>query len=624
MLRRQLRRHLGSETLPDELNEFFAAVDDAYDEFDSDRLMVERSLELASEELLERNTSLRQSEEYFRSLIEKATDVILVLDTAGCVTYASPSLERVMGYEVDKVRGLNALSFVHHDDLPETAKSFQRARLGTNEDVPIEFRAHHSDGSWKVIECSSRRVMAGDEWSVVVNFRDITERKHAEETIRFMAYHDPLTGLPNRELLQDRLGQAISQARRNNDRLAVIFLDIDRFKGVNDTLGRAGGDELLKRVAVRLTHASRDGDTLARVGGDEFVLLLPKIDKVDEAVQIASRVLEEFRTPLAVHGQEFRTTASIGMVLFPDDGRDSESLILNADNAMYRAKEQGGDSLQLYAPSMNANIVARLSMEQELLQAQERGEFVLHYQLLAKVSTNEIVGVEALVRWQHPERGLVLPDQFIPVAEETGLILPIGKWVLETACAQGAIWEKMRPGFRVAINVSARQLREPNFVAMVSDALWQSGISPAGIEIEVTETAAMESPERLAQTLAALHSMGVATAIDDFGTGYSSLSHLKGLPVAKLKIDRSFTQDVSPGSNGAAIAGATIAMAHSLKLVVTAEGIEDVEQLKFYRSQGCDEYQGYLLAKPQPESVITDMLARRPKSMTRVTTETGA
>lgn len=610
LLRRQLQRLTGGETPPNELEALIADVDNAYREFDADRQMVERSLELASEELIERNESLKRSEEYFRSLIEKATDVILVLDTSGRVTYASPALKRVMGYEVDEVVNTEALSYVHPDDVLETSRSLARAIDGTNEDVPIEFRARRADGAWRVIECESGRVFRDGSWSVVVNFRDITERRSAEETIRFMAYHDALTELPNRDLLLDRLGQAISQARRSENHLAVIFMDVDRFKSANDSLGHSGGDELLRRVAQALKRGMREGDTLARVGGDEFVLLLPQIERIQEAVDGANRILDSLRRPLRVMGEEFRTTASLGMAVFPNDGSEPDELIGNADAAMYRAKEQGGDSLQLYAPDMNASIVARVSLEKELLRAQERDEFVLHYQPLATVSKNEIVGVEALIRWQHPERGLVPPNEFIPLAEETGLILPIGKWVLETACRQGAEWEKLSPGFRVAVNVSSKQLREASFVSQVNDALWKSGLSPGALEIEVTETAAMESPEYIAQTLAALQQIGVSTAIDDFGTGYSSLSHLKRLPVGKLKIDRSFTQDVGNGLNEAAIAAATIAMAHSLKLVVTAEGIEDSAQLKFYRSQGCDEYQGFLLAKPQPAEAITEMLRR--------------
>ncbi len=738
LLRRQLRRYLGVGEPPDELADLLAAIDGAYSESDSDREMVERSLELASEELMERNASLQRSEEYFRSLIEKSSDVILVLDTQACIAYASPSLTRVMGYAPEDVHGLNGLTFVHADDLAETAESFGRTVLGTNEDVAIEFRGRHADGTWRVLESMSRQIVGVDgqpsvvinfrdvterkraeialqqseahwrslvqnaqdviavvgvddfvvrycspaiermlgfapqdlvghstaqlmhpddlatvaEWNaqvqnsdghegstefrmrhadgrwvhvearaklvhgeegdfVVVNGRDVTERKRAEEKIRFMAYHDALTGLPNRDLLRDRLDQAIGQARRNEEHFAVISLDLDRMKAVNDSVGHAQGDDLLREVAQRLSRISRDGDTLARVGGDEFVLLLPQLETVQEAASFANRIMESLRRPIALGGQTLRVTASIGLAVFPDDGRDTDTLIRNADVAMYRAKEQGRDNLQLYAASMNASIVARLSLERELIQAVERGEFVLYYQPIADVSTQRIVGAEALIRWQHPERGLVPPDEFIPIAEETGLILQIGAWVLETACRQGAEWERTCPGFTVAVNVSAKQLLQPNFVALVRDALWNSGISPSALELEVTETAAMANPERIAQALGAVGSMGVRPVIDDFGTGYSSLSHLKQLPVVKLKIDKSFTHDVTSDPNDAAIASATIVMAHSLKLVVTAEGIETKEQLDFYRVHGCDEMQGYLLGRPGPPEEITRLIGTR-------------
>jgi diguanylate cyclase (GGDEF)-like protein/PAS domain S-box-containing protein len=553
--------------------------------------------------------AIRASEEYFRTLIEKSTDVILVMNRQAEMTYVSPSMLSVMGYTPEEMRDLNALSFVHPDDLPEAMKTLERTMADPNEEVQTEFRGRHADGSWRMLESVTRQIAGPDgQPAVVMNFRDVSERKRAEEMIRFMAYHDALTSLPNRDLLRDRMDQAIVQARRNDEHLAVIYLDLDRLKDVNDSVGHSGGDDLLREVTERLLRISRDGDTLARVGGDEFVLLMPQVEKIQEAVNFANRVLDSLRRPVAVGGQEFRVTASIGLAVFPDDGRDADTLIRNADAAMYRAKEQGRDNLQLYAASMNASVAAKLALERELMHAQERGEFVLYYQPIADVATSRIVGAEALIRWRHPERGLVPPDEFIPIAEETGLILQIGAWVLETACRQGAEWERMCPGFSVAVNVSAKQLREPNFVALVRDALWNSGISAGALELEVTETAAMESPERIAQALGALGSMGVRPVMDDFGTGYSSLSHLKQLPLVKLKIDKSFTNDVTTDPNDAAIASATIAMAHSLKLSVTAEGIETQEQLDFYREHGCDEFQGYFLARPGPPEEITRMI----------------
>jgi len=553
--------------------------------------------------------AMKASEEYFRSLIEKSSDVILVLNSQVEVSYASPSVTRVMGYKPEDIQGLNGLTFVHADDLPETAESFKRSLEGTNEDVPIEFRGRHADGEYRVLEAMSRRIVdATGEPSVVVNFRDISEKKRAEEKIRFMAYHDALTGLPNRDLLQDRMDLAISQARRAEEELAVIYVDLDRFKNVNDAIGHSGGDELLTEIASRLSHCTRDGDTLARIGGDEFVVLVPRIATVQDAAEVARHILEALRRPVILHGEEFRTTASIGLAVFPEDGHDAATLIRNADVAMYRAKEKGRDNMQMYTASMNAAILERLSIERDLLRAIENQEFTLYYQPIVNASSFTIVGAEALIRWRHPQRGLMAPDTFIPVAEDSGLILKIGTWVLETACRQGAGWERAHPGFVVAVNVSARQLREAGFVALIRDSIWATGISPEALELELTETAAMESPERIGRSLAALKDMGVKPVIDDFGTGYSSLSHLKRLPVTKLKIDKSFTQDVTSDPNDAAIASATIAMAHSLGLIVTAEGVETSEQCEFYQKLQCDELQGYLFGKPGTPEEITRMI----------------
>lgn len=610
LLRRQLRRYLGSEEPPPELAPLLAAIDGAYSGSDSDREMVERSLDLASAELLERNALLQQSEEYFRSLIEKGKDVILVLEASGSVQYASPSITAVMGYSLDSFIGVNALSLIHPDDVQSVVESFQRAVAGTNEDRTLEFRGRHADGTWRVLE--SRSQIRADRlgvWSMVVNFRDISERKSAEERIRFMAYHDALTGLPNRDLLRDRMEQALSQARRTEEHVAVIYLDLDRLKNVNDSIGHAGGDNVLLEVASRLSEVTRDGDTLARVGGDEFVILIPRLEQARDSIEVANHILEALRRPVILDGEEFRTTASIGISIFPEDAHDVETLIRNADIAMYRAKEKGRDGLQLYAASMNATVVERVALERELMRAIENHEFVLYYQPVVEASSYKIIGAEALIRWRHPQRGLVPPDSFIPVAEESGLILPIGAWVLETACKQGARWEQLLPGFRVAVNVSARQLREAGFVASVRDVIWKTGISPNALELEVTETAAMESPERIGQALRVLKDIGVRPVMDDFGTGYSSLSHLKRLPVVKLKIDKSFTDGITTDTNDAAIASATIAMAHSLNLTVTAEGVETSEQAEFYRVRECDEMQGYLFAKPGSAEEITRMLS---------------
>ncbi|MFQ5879807.1 MAG: putative bifunctional diguanylate cyclase/phosphodiesterase, partial [Dehalococcoidia bacterium] len=431
------------------------------------------------------------------------------------------------------------------------------------------------------------------------------------ETIRHLAYHDALTGLPNRALFQDRFTVAVAQARRNKEGLAVMSLDLDRFKLVNDTLGHGVGDRLLQNVAQRLGGLVREGDTIARLGGDEFLLLLPGIVRAEDAAKMGGKILEAISVPFHLDGTELHTTTSIGISLFPDDGKDLEALLMNADAAMYRAKEQGRNRYQLYTPAVGVEVYERLALENALRQALVRQELVVHYQPVANVNTGEIIATEALVRWQHPERGLLFPAEFIPLAEETGLIVPLGEWVLHIACAQNKAWQDagLSP-LRVAVNLSARQFQQPDLVEMVARVLKETHLDPHLLELEITEGTAMQN---LASTIAVLHDlreMGVRIAIDDFGAGYSSLSYLKNLPVDALKIDRSFVCDLTTDPSDAAIAAAVIAMAHTLDLKVVAEGVENEDQLAFLRRRQCDRFQGYLLAKPMPAKALQPMLAQ--------------
>ena len=421
----------------------------------------------------------------------------------------------------------------------------------------------------------------------------------ASVQIEHLAYYDGLTALPNRELFIDRLSLALVQAHRDNRKLAVLFLDLDRFKLINDSLGHAVGDELLRAMGKRVHEAVREGDTLARLGGDEFTLLLPGVHNAAEAARVAQKVLEAARAPFQLQGREVFVTTSIGISLYPEDGADAEALIRNADIAMYRAKEQGRDRFQLYAPAMNAQAVERLGLEHGLRKALAQDQLVLHYQPIIEVATGRIHGMEALLRWRHPDLGLVPPDDFIELAEATGLITPMGPWILEEACGRTRAWQRgTRYYFSVAVNLSARQFLERDLVSQVERALSTTGLEARYLELEITESVAMQSAENTLRTLTELKALGVRISIDDFGTGYSSLAYLKRFPIDTLKIDQSFVSDIVTDRNDSAITAAVIAMAHGLGLRVVAEGVEREEQLDFLRRQRCDHYQGYLFSRP--------------------------
>ena len=441
--------------------------------------------------------------------------------------------------------------------------------------------------------------------------RDITERKRAESTIRQLAYHDALTSLPNRTLFEDRLRVALAQAHRSGDMLAVMFLDLDHFKIVNDTLGHGDGDKLLRSVAEDLSRLVREGDTVARVGGDEFTLLLPGIGSTRDAMEVAERILECLKLPRMLGGHEFQVTTSIGITVYPADGADVETLLRNADTAMYRAKESGRDTCQLYSPGMNATILERLALENDLRHALERNELEVYYQPIVNVQSGEITGAEALVRWHHPTRGLVSPDDFIPVAEESGAIVPIGQWIFAEACRRAQEWRSSGLGMlRVSVNLSARQLQQEDLVTQLAAILAETGLPLDLLQIEITEGAVMKNVDFIIETLTELRKMGIRLAVDDFGTGYSSLSYLKRFPIDSVKIDRSFVRDLATDPNDAAIVTTIIAMARSLNLKVIAEGVETVDQLDFLRRRGCDDFQGYLVSPPIPAKAFQRLLMR--------------
>jgi diguanylate cyclase (GGDEF)-like protein len=436
------------------------------------------------------------------------------------------------------------------------------------------------------------------------------ERKRTEQSIQVLANYDSLTQLPNRELLQDRMTQAIAQATRQQTLVGLLLLDLDRFKLVNDTLGHDFGDELLKEVASRVKSCIRASDTLSRLGGDEFVVILNGIETASDAAKVARKVIDTLSRPIVLNGHEVVVTGSIGISLFPNDGRERNALLSNADVAMYRAKEQGRNHFQFYTEGMNAATIERLTLENDLRHAVERDELVLHYQPLLELASGRITGVEALVRWQHPEQGMIPPIQFIPLAEETGLIASIGTWVLREACAQMKRWiNDGADPMVVSVNLSSHQFHREDMLRTVTEALEQTGLDPSLLSLEITESSLMVNPDEAVVTLCLLHSMGVGISIDDFGTGYSSLGYLKRFPISTLKIDRSFINDLTENPEDSAIVRAVLAMAHSLSIGVVAEGVETEYQLEFLREAGCDIIQGYHLSKPlSPEDYAARFL----------------
>ncbi|MEO8034007.1 MAG: EAL domain-containing protein, partial [Acidobacteriota bacterium] len=471
-----------------------------------------------------------------------------------------------------------------------------------------EANGRRRDGSTFPQEISLSTIEGGGLVCVV---RDITERTYAEEQIKHLAYHDALTGCPNRLLFKDRLTVALSHAQRDRKRLAVLFLDLDRFKVINDSLGHNFGDQLLQAVAERLESCVRLSDTVARLGGDEFTLLIPDLHESEDAVPIAQKLLDAIRQPIHIEGREFLISTSVGISLYPEDGTDAETLIKNADTAMYQAKEQGRDNYQLFNAFINEKALQRVALETGLRRALVNSELEVHYQPIYDFRANRITGMEALLRWTNPDLGSIPPSVFIPIAEANGMMVPIGTWVMRTACMQAKTWHDA--GFKqlsLAVNLSVCQLQQADLLDVVREVLAETSLPARMLELEITESSAMQSPENSIRTLYELKKLGVRISLDDFGTGHSSLSHLKRFPVDTLKIDQSFVRDITSDPDTAAIVTGIIAMAHSLRLKVIAEGVEFSEQSTFLKRYGCDQMQGYLIKRPVPAAQFLQLLSQ--------------
>ncbi|WP_367618683.1 EAL domain-containing protein [Paenibacillus andongensis] len=553
------------------------------------------------------------SERKFRSVIESANDAIILADSTGTIISWNNGAQLIFGYQEKDTIG-KKLQIIIPERYREAHKKGMERYLSTRTPhvigKTVELQGLREDGSEFPIDLSlATWVEEGNTYFSSI-IRDITERKKAEEKINQMVYLDPLTGLPNRHLLNDRLTQALDQAKENKQTIGIMFIDLDRFKYINDTLGHAMGDRLLIEVAKRIRDSMGKMDTVSRQGGDEFVVLLPNTTS-DEVTKKAQKIVQLFTQSVVLSEHEMFVTPSIGISLFPADGRDIETLIKNADTAMYRVKEQGKNNFQFYTPDMNEIVSQKMKLEMGLRKGLERGEFKVYYQPQIDVISGKVIGVEALIRWQHPEWGHISPDEFIPLAEETGLIIPIGEWVLYEACHQNKIWQNAGyPPLRIAVNISSRQFQQNNLVEMISNTLKETELDPQYLELELTESIIQDSKYAIT-TMQKLKEMGIHLSIDDFGTGYSSLSYLKLFPIDSLKIDRSFTSNIFEDSKDAALVHTIIDMAHNLDLKVIAEGVETQEQLHFLRQRQCNEAQGYFFSRPVSGEELSIFLKNR-------------
>jgi diguanylate cyclase (GGDEF)-like protein/PAS domain S-box-containing protein len=570
---------------------------------------------LVGQDITERKKAQTQMQKLSRAL-EQTADAVMITDCNGTIEYVNPAFEQVTGYASADTLGRQPNLLKSGRQGQGFYDNLWKTILGGEvfNDVVINRR---KDGSLYYEEktITPLKDVDGRITHFVATGKDISERMQTQERLAFMAQHDPLTELPNRALLLDRLKQSLAGARWRERRAAVLFVDLDRFKTINDTLGHEVGDRLLQQLAERFQRSVRDGDTVARFGGDEFVILLDDVASGDDVSGVAQKVLQALAPPFQVDHQTLYVTASIGVSLFPNDGDDATTLLKNADIAMYRAKEMGKNTYQFYSADMSSRAFERLTLESNLRHALEHGEFRLYYQPQIDVTTGAIVGVEALLRWQHPEFGLVMPNDFIPLLEETGLIVSVGEWVLDTACAQLAAWHAQGwPRLRLAVNLSPRQFQTQNLVMVVKQVLDRLEGDPGRLELEITEGMLLRHAPATVETLEALHALGVRMAIDDFGTGYSSLSYLRRLPIDAIKIDRSFVRDIPQDADDSAITVAIIALAQSLKLEMIAEGVETTAQRDFLRARGCDVMQGFLFSRPQPPEDVTRLLqAQKPR-----------
>jgi diguanylate cyclase (GGDEF)-like protein/PAS domain S-box-containing protein len=612
-------------------SELLTRVSAVYHDADQERYLLERSQDLASKEMsdlyralraeheqlemrvVERTRELATSEARMRSLLSLSSDWFWEQDKDLRFTHISEGFMKASGIDPAVYIGRTRLDLAGSDANAEPLATHLAHIAARRPFRDFVYKVARSGAPERYLSISGEPIQ--DDDGAFIGYRgvgrDVTRARLAEDQMIHMANYDGLTTLPNRNMFLKEFDRALARARRNGSRLAVFFLDLDRFKNINDSLGHAAGDELLQEMANRLRALLRENDLVARLGGDEFVILVEGYSKMETLSHVARKMLATIARPCMVQGRELLVTGSLGASSFPEDGDEAATLLRNADTAMYKAKEQGKNNYQFYSAQLAAHASRQLTLETELRHAVERDELVLHYQPKFDLQSQRMTGVEALLRWNHPERGLLAPGEFIGLAEESGLIVPIGHWVLRAACAQFAQWT--RAGFgapRCAVNLSARQFADGSVMSHVQDALDSAGVHASALEVEITESLLMTEPARAIETLNTLRAMGVRIAIDDFGTGYSSLAYLKRLPAHCVKIDRSFIEGLPGDRDDAAITQAVIAMAHSLNMQVVAEGVETKEQLRFLQQLGCDCAQGYFFSRPVPAEQLTCHMER--------------
>jgi diguanylate cyclase (GGDEF)-like protein/PAS domain S-box-containing protein len=568
---------------------------------------------ILEEQVAARTAELRASEARFRVAMESMRDAFIILEAErGTILEWSPAATTIFGYSREEMIGQALHKFIvpirYREQAQRGMEHFAAIGEGAAIGKTLELMALHKNGEEFPVEVSLSVIRLDDKNYAVGIVRDITERKRYQAQLERQANFDELTGLPNRNLLADRLSQALAHCRQNKKNLTLLTFNFDRFREVVDNLGHGASDQLLRDVATRLGDIGKTVDTLAHTGGDEFVLLAKGV-QAEEAAALAQRVLQTLTQSFLIKEQELFLSASIGIALFPKDGEDGETLLKNSGAALYRAKALAGSDFSFYSAEMNAHSLERLTLERDLRHAIERDELRLYYQPQMNLRNGEMIGMEALVRWQHPLRGLVSPLDFIPLAEDTGLIAPIGEWVLRTACAQNRAWQAAGlPAITVAVNLSARQFEAQDMVALTAQVLRETGLDPSYLELELTESTAMGNAEAFIGVTENLKGLGLTLSIDDFGTGYSSLSYLKRFAIDHLKIDQSFVRDIALSPNSAAIVETVIALSHGLGLSVIAEGVETEAQLNFLRMHGCDEMQGFYFSKPLPSAEFEQLL----------------